>query len=220
MVRLVTCISRKALLVRLRLCLRVVAHSRLAKTLKSKIYEGRLADYAAKFMGYRDDVDKALTVHIALGVDAANVKLDGQSSQLQSIETKLDMLQTVFRKLDTPREREVLDFIEQNGGSKAVIERDDLVQNLVKKSGETMANLVDKSVNSKSDIDSVREKLRKELAEDLDVVLKRNFSLFDRKLEIQYRNLTEALEKQGQYIVTALSAGTHDKIKDLVSPSA
>lgn len=168
-------------------------------------------------MDYRDQLDKALNVHIALGVDAANEKLDTQSTQLQSIEEKLDLLSTVFRQLDTPREREVLEFIEQNGGAKAVIDRNDLVQGLVKKSGETMTNLADKSLTSKSDVDSVKEKLKKELTEDVDVVLKRNFMLFDRKLEIQSRNIADALEKQGRYIVSVLSAGTHDKIKDIVS---
>ncbi|KAF9447894.1 hypothetical protein P691DRAFT_705890 [Macrolepiota fuliginosa MF-IS2] len=187
----------------------------IAKTLKSKIYEGRLADYAAKFMDYRDQLDKDLTVHIALGVDAANEKLDTQSIKLQTIEEKLDLLSNVFRKLDTPREREVLEFIEQNGGPKTVIERNDLVQNLVKKSGETVASLADKSLTSKSDVDSVKEKLKKELAEDVDVLFKRNYTLFDRKLEIQSRNIADALEKQGQYIVSVLSSGAHEKIKDI-----
>lgn len=169
-------------------------------------------------MDYADQLNKALTVHIALGVDAANEKLDNQSTKLESIAQKLDMLTNVFRNLDTPREREVLEYIESNGGAKAVIERNDLVQGLVKKSGETLASLADKSSNSKSDIDSVKEKLKKELSEDLDVALKRNFTLFDRKLEIQSRNIADALEKQGQYIANVLSAGTHDKIKDTVSP--
>ncbi len=170
-------------------------------------------EYGTKFMTYRDDLEKALTIHITLGVDAANVKLDSQSSQLQSIQTKLDI---VFRKLDTPREREVLDFIEKNGGSKVVIERDDLVQYLVKKSGETMASLGDKSLKKGDDVGAVREMLRKELAEDFDVVLERNLSLFESKLEIQGRNLKEEFQK---FFTTALAAGTHDKIKDSVSSS-
>lgn len=168
-------------------------------------------------MGYVEQLNKALTVHIALGVDAANVKLDSHSVQLESIEGKLDMLASVFRRLDTPREREVMDFIDENGGPKVVVERNDLVEKLVKKSGETIAKVADKNLTSKSDIDSVREKLKKELSEDLDSVLRRNFSLFDRKLEIQSRNIADALERQGQYIVTVLAQGTHDKIKDIVS---
>ncbi|KAF5348142.1 hypothetical protein D9756_010780 [Leucocoprinus leucothites] len=184
----------------------------IAKMLKSKIYEGRLAGYTPKFMDYRDQLDKALTVHIALGVDAANVKLDSQSSQLDSIEEKLDMLTNVFRCLDTPHEKE------ESGGPNAIIERNDLVLALVDKSGENLSNLSDKARSGgKSELDSVREKLQKEVTEDLDVVLKQNFVLFDRKLEIQSRNIVDAVEKQGQYIVSALSAGAHDRIGDTFS---
>ncbi|KAF5348141.1 hypothetical protein D9756_010783 [Leucocoprinus leucothites] len=187
----------------------------IAKTLKSKIYEGRLAGYASKFIDYRDQLDKALTVHIALGVDAANLKLDSQSSQLDSIEEKLDILTDVFRRLDTPREKEVMEFIEESGGPNAIVERNDLVLALVDKSGETLSNLSNKARSGgKSELDSVREKLQKEVAEDLDAVLKQNFALFDRKLEIQNRNIMDAVKKEGQYIVSALSAGSHDRIRD------
>lgn len=83
------------------------------------------------------------------------------------------------------------------------------------KSGENLSNLSDKARSGgKSELDSVREKLQKEVTEDLDVVLKQNFVLFDRKLEIQSRNIVDAVEKQGQYIVSALSAGAHDRIGD------
>ncbi|KAF5348106.1 hypothetical protein D9756_010797 [Leucocoprinus leucothites] len=177
----------------------------IKKTLKSKIYEGRLSDYGSKFIDHRDQLDKALTVHIALGVDAANLKLDSQSSQLDSIEEKLDMLTNVFRRLDTPQEKEVMEFIEKNGGPNAVVARNDLVKALVDKSGETLSNLSDKARS---------EKLQKEVAEDLDLVLKRNSTLFDRKLDIQSKNITDAVERQGQYIVSALSAGTHDRVRD------
>ncbi|KXN91180.1 hypothetical protein AN958_02747 [Leucoagaricus sp. SymC.cos] len=155
----------------------------IAKTLKSKFYEARLTGYVTKFIDYADKLDKALNVHTAIGVDAANKKLDDQSAKLDSIEQKLDVL---FRKLDTPQEREVSNFIKENG---------------VKGDREG------KRLTGKSGIDSVKEKLRKELSEDLDAVLRRNFSLFDRKLEIQSRNIADALDN-------VLSKGTHDKIKD------
>ncbi|KAF9445936.1 hypothetical protein P691DRAFT_777225 [Macrolepiota fuliginosa MF-IS2] len=183
----------------------------IAKTIKSKIYEARLADYAIKFIEYRDQLDKSLTVHIAVGVDMVNKKLDAQASTLLSIKDKLESL---FRKLDTPREREVIEYIERNGGAKAVIERSDLVEGLIKRSGETVADLADKTLTSKNDIDSVKEKLRKELAEDVDVVLGRNLTLFSQKMELQDRNIKEALEKHGKNIVDAVSGGTHSKIKD------
>lgn len=44
---------------------------------------------------------------------------------------------SLFRKLDTPREREVHRFIDDNGGIKSVIESDQLLEQLASKSGDT-----------------------------------------------------------------------------------
>lgn len=121
----------------------------------------------------------------------------------------------MFQKLNNPHENEVLEYIKMKGGVEAVMEHDDLVQGLVEKSGETLEKLADKSLTTKkSKVDSVREKLKKELSEDLGAAMERNFAHFNRRLENQSRNI-DALEK---HIIHALSAGTHDKIKDMVSP--
>lgn len=171
----------------------------------SKFYEQLLGSYVAGFMDYRDQLDKALNVHIALGVDAANTKL-------QSIEGKLDAL---FRRLDTLQERKARDFIDKNGGPEVVVENNDLLQGLIERSEDP----ADKSLTGKNAMNSFKEKLRKELAEDVEAVLKRNLTHFNHKLEIQNQNITEALGKQGQYMeymVNFLSAGP-DKIKDTVS---
>lgn len=187
-----------------------------AKTFQSKLYESRLLRFGTTFTDYADQLNKALTVHIALGIDTANKKLDDQLTKLQSIDEKVDILTEVFKNLHTPREKEVLDYIESNGGPKAIVENNELVQGLVRRSGQTMANIAGKNHMGKSDIDAVKEKLVKELSEDLDVVLERNFAHFSQKLKLQDQNMANNLEKS---FASLLSAGTHDKIKDPVSPT-
>ncbi|KAF9447847.1 hypothetical protein P691DRAFT_775829, partial [Macrolepiota fuliginosa MF-IS2] len=183
----------------------------IVKTILSKSYEPRLAGYANKFIDYRDQLDKALTVHIALGVDTANAKLDTQTTTLRTIDNKIDLLMDMFRQLDTPRERETREFVEKSGGPENVIKRTDLLQSLVKKSGDTVGDLANGSFAGKNDIDSVRENLGKELAEDVDAALQQNFKLFHRKMKIQQRQLADTV---GKLVTDALSSGTHDKVKD------
>ncbi|KAJ3573154.1 hypothetical protein NP233_g2616 [Leucocoprinus birnbaumii] len=198
------------------LCDHYLKKSFVARTLKSKIYEARLQTFGNKFIEYKDQLDKALTVHIALVVEVVNNKLDDNTSLLRSLSDKVDnALTTIFRKLDTPREKEVMDFILENGGPDVITKRGDLVRRLVDKSGETLTSLADKARPSgKSELDSVRDKLQKEVAEDLDVLFQQNFELFNRKLELQNQNIQANLEKQGQYVIDALSSGAHDKIRD------
>ncbi|KAJ7617951.1 hypothetical protein FB45DRAFT_932998 [Roridomyces roridus] len=171
----------------------------LAKTLKSKIYESRLAGYVTLFATHKRDIEFALSMHTALGVDLVNKKLDGQDEHFQVIE---ETMEAIFRKLDTPRERDVQKIIDDNGGPKACCDNDSTLQELVLKSGEG------------GDIASARRLVAKELSEDVDELFRRNGELFDRKLEAQNKQLADTISVTGEHIITVLSGGAHDKILD------
>ncbi|KAJ7657340.1 hypothetical protein DFH06DRAFT_991084, partial [Mycena polygramma] len=182
----------------------------LAKTIKSKIYESRLAGYTKMFADHKQEIGFALKVHTALGVDSANKKLDGQDVHLKLIEDKMEQL---FRKLDTSRERDVQKFIEDKGGAKACVDNEATLQELVSKSGESLASL-DPTHSGNGDLASARKLLNKELAEDVDEAFKKNMKLFDRKLEMQSKQLSDTITSTGDHIISVLSGGAHDKILD------
>ncbi|KAF9447895.1 hypothetical protein P691DRAFT_705894 [Macrolepiota fuliginosa MF-IS2] len=184
----------------------------LSRTLKSKIYEGRLAGWAAVFADYRSELERAVTVHTALGVDEANEKLDKQQVTLKGIENT--MLE-IFRRLETPREREVAKFLEDNGGAKACIEKDDLLTKLVTKTGDSISSIAQRSnVKGSDEVVAVRKTLLKELAEDVDEIFRKNLAVYEAKMAIQRQQLIDVVEEQGQQIMSVLLSGTHDKIKD------
>jgi len=170
-------------------------------------------------MDHKDTLDKSLTVHIALGINAANDKLDTQASTIRSIEDKIDMLTSVFRKLDTPRERDIAAYIEEKGGAINVVSRVDYIETLVRKSGANLASLEAKSHGSGKmpGIEALKDDLQKEVSEDVDLIMRRNIALFDKKLEVQKQHIDDAMERQNQLLVSVINAGTHDKIKDMVS---
>ncbi|KAJ6579585.1 hypothetical protein DFH09DRAFT_1246123 [Mycena vulgaris] len=182
----------------------------LAKTLKSKIYENRLAAYVTMFANRKKEIGFALKVHTALGVDEANKKLDGQDVHLKLIEEKMEAL---FRKLDSPRERDVQKFITEKGGPKACVDDDGTLQELITKSGQNIA-LMDLTHSGNGDLASAKKLYTKELAEDVDEAFKKNMKLFDRKLRIQSKQLKDAISATGEHIISALSSGAHDRILD------
>ncbi|KAJ7230020.1 hypothetical protein GGX14DRAFT_581900 [Mycena pura] len=185
-----------------------IKKSFLAKTIKSKIYESRLAGYVTMFDTHKKAVAFALSVHTALGVDQANRKLDGQDAHLKVIEDKMEAL---FRKLDTPREREVQKFIDEKGGAKACVDNDETLEELVAKSGESLATL-DPTRAGSGDLASAKKLLNKELAEDVDDAFKKNMKLFDRKLEMQSKQLADTISLTGEHIISVLSGGAHERI--------
>jgi hypothetical protein len=188
------------------------------KTIKSSIYEQRLADFVTMFSDHRKKLELSLSLHISLGVDSANDKLDEQQHRLQSIEHKLDMI-ALFRRLDTPRERDVVRFIERHGGAKACIADDERLEELVHRAGDnaSASRISGRDTGRRSnDMPELRKRLMKELSEDIDDTFKRNMILFDRKLEMQNKQLTDAIQQQSAQVISALLSGAHDRISDPV----
>ncbi|KIM45643.1 hypothetical protein M413DRAFT_344967 [Hebeloma cylindrosporum] len=186
----------------------------LAKTIKSSTYESRLSDYIDRFDDHRRKLELAFAMHTSLGVDAANNKLDAQSQRLRDIEEKLDTI-ALFRKLDTPREREVQKFIDEHGGVKACLNSDELLEELVAKSGDSTPRISGRDTSRKSnDLPTIRKRLFKELVEDVDEVFRRNIVFFERKLEMQNKQLTEAIQSESEHIIHTLLSGAHDRIID------
>lgn len=155
-------------------------------------------------------------MHSSLGVDAANDKLDAQNRRLQDIEEKLDTI-ALFRKLDTPKEREVQKFINEHGGVKACLNSDKLLEELVAKSGDSSPRISGRDTTRKlNDLPTIRKRLFKELVEDIDEVFSRNLVLFKRKLDMQNKQLTETIQSESDHIIHALLSGAHDRIMDPV----
>ena len=188
------------------------------RTVKSGKYEQRLAEFGTVFDEHRKAVELALSLHVAIGIDAANEKLDVQQDTLATIERKLDML-ALFRKLDTPREKDMQRFIESRGGAKACISNDESLEELIVRSGElSVARIAGKDSGRKSnDLPGIRKRLFKELQEDIDETFNRNMVLFERKLEMQNKQLTDALHEESSHIISTLLSGAHDRIIDSVS---
>ncbi|KAJ7221269.1 hypothetical protein GGX14DRAFT_669232, partial [Mycena pura] len=172
-----------------------------AKTFKSKIYEERLARYVKMFRENKEKVAFALEVHTALGVDAANKKLDGQTTDLKNV---LIMVEAIFRRLDTPREREVRYFVDRNGGPEACVSDDATLCDLVDLTGKPLASYDPTGTrNGDRAIEHLKMVLTKELAEDADKAAEKNMELFGRKLKLQSRQLLDALAATGESVIGA-----------------
>ncbi|TFK64971.1 hypothetical protein BDN72DRAFT_846149 [Pluteus cervinus] len=161
-----------------------------------------------------------------------------------------ELMAVFFEYLDTQKERDCQRFIEEHGGIKAVIDSDDLLEELVAKSGESMTSSWSGSGGSRglggagpgggkgkgkgggggesrgassrgggdarknNELPELRKRLRKELAEDIDEALERNRIMFEKKLDMQSKQLKEALQEESEHIISTLLAGAHDRIID------
>lgn len=150
-------------------------------------------------------------------MDEANLKLEEQRMTLQRIEKSI---KEAFGQLETPRERELLVFMANNGGPQACIEDRSLLMELLSRSGESLSSVVDMS-NSRgnTDVGAVRKALLKELAEDVDDAVKKNFAIFEVKMAVQPKHFDDSVQKHSRQIMEVLSSGSHDRIQDKVRPA-
>ncbi|KAG6907611.1 hypothetical protein DXG01_008188 [Tephrocybe rancida] len=181
--------------------------SMIRKYLKSAIYEARLVECAKRFVEFGFALQRALSIHTVIGLDAANAKLDEQNTQLQGIQQQM---QDIFLLLESPREKEIRNLIQSSGGARTSIMNNKVLQTLVNKSEENMVNISSRGGQS---LQETKEALLAELSEDVDKALQQNLVLFLGKLDIQFEELENAIAKQGDWIIAFFSGG-HERIFD------
>jgi hypothetical protein len=136
------------------------------------------------------------------------------------LEKKLDML-LLFQKLETPREKDLHKFIDEKGGPEKCLKSDQLLKELIDKSGEGYAGVLGADyIRGEDGLAASRKQLSKDLGEDIDEALKKNFRLFERKLDFQQKQLDDlqvSFHTESQRIITTILSGSHDRIDDPVS---
>ncbi|KAF5373385.1 hypothetical protein D9757_009762 [Collybiopsis confluens] len=156
----------------------------LVRTLKAKIYEDRLASQINLFQRHREQFQFLLSLFINTGVQSANRKLDDASGKLQSIETKLDDIHNLFRQLDSPKEQELRGIVDRHGPA-TFLEDDSLLAETMQKVYEVYVNQLESDTMDTShhyhdpNLAEFKRELLRELSEDLDATLAKNFNVFN-----------------------------------------
>ena len=118
------------------------------------------------------------------------------------------MLQ-LFQKLLTPEQKKLADIIEKKGGN-AVLDDEHALEELA---------AVEASLSPPSGRFDLSE-IRYEINEDPANAIEKNAEFFGRKFDIQRRQIEEdvarAMRREGDRIISAVTAGPHDRIVDPV----
>ncbi|KAF8208355.1 hypothetical protein K438DRAFT_1813864 [Mycena galopus ATCC 62051] len=190
----------------------------VVKVLKGPIWEGRLVKFVGIFTQRRGDFEFALSIHTALGVDAANRAIGSVDKTTQEMNAKMDMMLNMFSQFVSPEQKEMARLVEQRGGQ-AVLNDDKALKDLNdfenKSGGSRGINAASSSKPTKPwDLDDLKD----DLHTDPDTAMEQNLAKFSQKLDIQTRQITDEMnrivERQGDRIISAVTAGPHDKIID------
>ncbi|KAJ7068738.1 hypothetical protein C8F01DRAFT_978668 [Mycena amicta] len=188
----------------------------LVKVLKSGVWAGKLTAFIGTFTKRRGEFEFALSIHTALGVDAANRAINAVDKTTQEMNAKMALFSFCPRCPDG-----YFGLVEQRGGAQACQDNDKLLKELSElenKSGPP--NLGPQSTKGSvgAGAKSALEDIRDDLSLSPDAAMEKNETVFSRKFEVQKRQiideLTKVVERQGDRIISALSSGPHDRLLD------
>ncbi|KAJ3891482.1 hypothetical protein GG344DRAFT_47310 [Lentinula edodes] len=194
----------------------------LVKLLKSPIYEGRLAGYIQTFVERRTELHTVLGMFTAHKIHSTFSLLENNQEVLKSINNSI---QVIFERLrtQTPIEKQIWKLIESKGGLEKCTEDESALTELVK--FDLYGCVGDRSWRDAEQdppgppAHEVNQ-LKQELQLDVDDDLKKNMTVFKRKLDEQQRQLQQienTVINQGDRVISVVREGPHDRIHDPVS---
>ncbi|KAJ7368797.1 hypothetical protein DFH08DRAFT_33383 [Mycena albidolilacea] len=192
----------------------------VVKILKGPVWEGKLVAFVGKFTKRRGEFEFALSIHTALGVDAANRAITAVDKTTQEMNAKMDMMMKMFQTFVSPEQKEMARLVEQKGGIQACQENDKVLRELDDLENKSSAAHLQQGPTSTKGAASTSglDDLKDELMTDVDAAIQKNLTVFSRKLEVQTRQiideLSKVVERQGDRVISAITAGPHDRIVD------
>ena len=123
----------------------------------------------------------------------------------------------MFKKFVTPEQRQLALLLDQKGG-KAMIDNEQIMKELSE--AETSISVPDGMGGHRLDKKFDLAEIQHEIRDDPTVAIEKNAEFFDRKFDIQARQIKEdverAVRREGDRIISAVTAGPHERILDPV----
>ncbi|KAF8970853.1 hypothetical protein BDZ97DRAFT_1789054 [Flammula alnicola] len=154
------------------------------KLVLAKGYERNFATHIETFALRRSELQSVISAYLAVSVTTANIAIA-----------------EVGKKVNI---RDVLKFMLQNGGPEKCVNDLDLLPKLISKAGES-PKTGKLAISNQAELLDLQKSLKEAIGEDLDKVLERHYSRFEKVLQVQSNNLKRMsahLEDQGVLMQT------------------
>ncbi|KAK0239406.1 hypothetical protein EDD85DRAFT_766418 [Armillaria nabsnona] len=169
-----------------------------SRILRSQSYESDLAAYGDRFENNKQELQLRLTVR-------TNLKLN-QVTDLLSV-------MMLFNLVRSPKERELMELIDKEGGASKVMQDPVLLQKIIKGSEN---NNRDRGALQAEEDQKLVSLVQAEIHQDIQNLVKANETAFIRKFEAQKKSLIDALrenvDRLGDRVITAVISGPYERL--------
>ncbi|KAL1952244.1 hypothetical protein VTO73DRAFT_1393 [Trametes versicolor] len=204
----------------------------LLRVLKGPLWAERFAASMERFARRKEEYSLALAMHTASTVSKMAV-------DVESINYKIELMHTLFEKYMTATERNLVAEVEKKGGAAKVRHDDALLRTLMGATatkdpvvglnlreerakgpqteaapGVSRMRTQAKGTDGAAGLDRTfgLEDLKKELREDLDYTIERNFAVFVKKYDFQAQLMSDRIIHA---VEAAVGSGSHSRIKNV-----
>lgn len=130
---------------------------------------------------------------------------------------RMEVMLQMFQTLLTPEQKKLADMVEKKGGN-AVLDNEGVMKELVAVE-VSLSSASGRHNNERFDLAEIQH----EITDDPTSAIEKNAESFNRKFDMQRRQIQEdiarAVRREGDRIITAVTAGPHDRIVDPVCPT-
>ncbi|KAJ7731256.1 hypothetical protein B0H16DRAFT_1329395 [Mycena metata] len=178
------------------MCDEYVKKTRICELLCGIRWDPVFAFYSDVFLKHRGDFSLAFAIYTAQGVENAQRALTEIETLIKKGENRAAMLD-LFSRIKSPKEKELQEWISQNGGPEKVSENENLFKQLLDK----MKDVSEARREDKKEPAELMGQVRLEMKEDIEESLHHEREHFDRKFEAVQESTTRILDelKRGPY---------------------
>ena len=130
---------------------------------------------------------------------------------------RMEVMLQMFQTLLTPEQKKLADIIEKKGGN-AVLDNEGVMKELAAVEA-SLSQASSRHVSERFDLAEIQH----EITDDPTSAIENNAEFFNRKFDMQRRQIEEdiarTVRREGDRIITAVTAGPHDRIVDPVRPT-
>lgn len=175
------------------------------KFIASGSWEEKLVNYAKGFEGQKGKIEFTLSLHVTITLDAT-------SEAVAQIQTKVDLLITLFHQRSAD-EKKLESAIAQRGGREKVLDDHSALEEVANIAKNMGASEKPEKGKDKGKPEKVDATLMHSLRASVEDLMEDNKAIFEMKIE----SVINAIEKTEARILAGLRAGAHERILDPVS---
>lgn len=191
----------------------------LLKVIYAPVWEGTLKGFIELFANRRKEFTLALSIHVGIGVDDAMRKL-------QEIDENTDTMSNLFSHVVSPDQQELIALVQEKGGQVAFMGNDTVLRELLEFQPATSIDLRgaknDREVGSHVLVGDNLAIVKQELFESPVLSIRKNLDVFERKFQIQQKELVGYLTQsgmvhhEGDRVIESVTSGPRDRLIDFV----